>query len=671
MLGAILCILAIFAAPLCAETQEPGPGAAQSLDLSSMNIEELMNIRVTSASKKAESLSDAPAAIYVISGKDIRRGGFSSVPDALRSVPGLYVAQQSANVWVVAARGFSSASNDKMLVLVDGRIVYSPTFGGVLWDVQDPPLEDIDRIEVIRGPGGTLWGANAVNGVINIITKDAASTQGPLLATSAGMNEGYAARVRYGGKIGEDFAYRIYGTGNDWSPTVNAAGVENYDAWSISQGGARFDWNATRKDTVAFDGQGYSGRVRAVVGTLEPSSTAIEPVDSNGVVKGGHILGRWKHTFNDQSATDLLAYCDWTNRSEVLFHESRNLCDMEFQHNYSFAGRQTITWGVSVTTTGETWTNNTFTVALVPSQRRDTTYGGLLQYDVMIVPDKLRLIAGSKFDHNDYTGFEYQPQVRVVWTPWKHNVFWAAFSRAVRTPTQSEFGLRYRVAQINPLPPPPTFLLYYGQPRVQSETLRAAEFGYRYDWGERVSVDTAIYYNEYQNLIGVGAPGAPVTNPSPLYVDEPDLFTNVGNGQTHGLELLVEYAPVHGWTLKTGIAELRGNSAPGATYPASASTPRQQVNVQSRFDLTQNLHVDAGYYYNDAISGMLPPLNRVDVGLSTSSIHGFTFSVWGRNLQQSRHTDAIPQFLSGGEIRRSVSFKMIWEINTDQGKTSP
>jgi iron complex outermembrane receptor protein len=408
-----LCLLAFCIVSAGVSAQQSGKHVAladrktpQSMDLIAMRLEDLMNIKVTSASKKEENLFEAPAAVYVITGEDIRRGGFSSIPDALRTVPGLYVAQQSANIWIVAARGFAGTYNDKMLVLIDGRLVYSPTFGGVYWDVQDPPLEDIDRIEVIRGPGGTLWGANAVNGVINIITKDAAKTQGALVSTSAGVNEGYAARVRYGGKIGENFDYRIYGTSNDWLPTVDASGTENYDAWSISQGGARFDWQASDKETVAFDGQGYSGRVRAVAGIVTLVSMAPAPVNSSGVVKGGHVLGRWKHTFNDRSATEVLAYCDWSDRAEEYFSESRNLCDIQFQHNYSFAGRQSLTWGGSIMTTGQA-SASTFTLVVSPSQRRDTTYSGFLQYDIAVVPDKLRLIAGSKFEHNDYTGFEY------------------------------------------------------------------------------------------------------------------------------------------------------------------------------------------------------------------------------------------------------------------------
>lgn len=667
----ITCCLVVFVCVVPADAQQAGQQPVKEPDLASLTIEDLLNAKVSTASKKVESLSHAPAAIFVITGDEIRRGGFSSVPDALRSVPGLYVVQQSAHVWIVSARGFSSATNDKMLVLIDGRLVYSPTYGGVEWDVQDPPLEDISRIEVIRGPGGTLWGANAVNGVINIITKHTARTQGALVSASAGENENEAARIRYGGGFGDNFTYRIYGTSNNWMPTVTPTGVENYDAWILSQGGMRFDWTISQKDSMKFDGQGYSGRVRDVYGIATPASAIVAPTDSSGVVKGGHLLGRWNHDFNDRSSADALAYCDWTDRGELLFTESRNICDFEFQQTHSFLGRrQSLIWGGSVMTTGENW-GNTFTVSFLPSERRDTTYSGVLQYDVAVVPDKFRLIAGSKFEHNSYTGFEYQPQIRAVWTPGKQTTIWAAYSRAVRTPTESEAYLQYRVAQINPTPPPPTFLVYAGNPSVKAESVRAAELGYRYQWNESFSLDATIYYSQYSRLIGIGAPAAGIVNPSPLYIDVPDYFTNVGGGQTHGLELLLKYIPVRHWQLSTGITELRGVSAAGASYPASASNPRHQVNLQSKLDLTQHLRLDAAYYYNDAISGALPPLNRVDVGVSTTSIGEFTFSLWGRNLQQNRHQEAIQQFFSGGEIRRSIAFKLIWESRTEVTKGTP
>jgi iron complex outermembrane receptor protein len=640
--------------------QSPGPsntGTADVPDLTQLSLEDLLKVEVTSALKKPEKLSAAPAAISVITGDEIRRGGFSSVPDALRSVPGLYVVQQSAHVWLVSARGFSNTFNNKMLVLIDGRLVYSPTFGGVYWDVQDPLLDDIDRIEVIRGPGGTLWGANAVNGVINIIMKAAAKTQGPEVTTSVGINEGYAADVRYGGNVGKDFAFRVYGTSNYWLPTVNAAGANDSDNWTISQGGMRFDWSPSGKDFVTFDGEGYSGLVRDVLPVFSPTSSPMA-LPTATVVKGGHILGDWKHTYSERSSTEVQGFCDWTDRVAVMDTDYRNTCDVEFQHNYAFSARQSLTMGGGIMTTGNTWPP-TFTVSFVPASLRDTTYSGFVQYDVFLVPNTLRLIAGSKFEHNDFTGFEYQPQIRGVWTPGASNTLWAAYSRAVRTPSEIEEGLRDRTSEIST--EPPIFLIIEGHPGVESEILHAFELGYRYGWKQKLSVDAAIYYNDYDRLLGFKPLGPGVINSSPLYVDVPLNVGNVGGGQTHGLELSLEYTPVRRWALSTAITELRGTSAASSGLPAVAANPEHQFNVQSRLDLTRSLNFDASYYYYDAIHDALPTVNRVDLGVSTKSIRGFTYSVWGRNLQQDRHVEAIPQTFLSGEIRRSVVFKLMWE----------
>lgn len=522
-------LLVFFAVSACVTAQQPERKPPQTADLTSMNIEDLMNIKVTSVLKKAGNLSDAPAAIFVITEEEIRRGGFSSVPDALRMVPGMHVAQQSAHVWIVAARGFSNVFNRQMLVLIDGRLVYTPLFGGVWWDVQNPPLKDIDRIEIIRGPGGTLWGANAVNGVINIITKESAKTQGALVSTSAGVNEGYAARVRYGGKVGDNFAYRIYGTTNYWLPSANSSGGNSYDTWNISQGGMRLDWNTSQRDTITFDGQGYSGRTRDAIDIFSPFAPPGK-LEVSSVVKGGHVLGRWTHKFNDRSSTDVLGYCDWTGRNTDAFIEPRNTCDVEFQHNYSFTDRQALTWGVQVMTTRATEQDD-FTTSFVPLSLRDTISSLFLQYEIDPVPGKLRVIAGSKFEHNSDTGFEYEPQVRAVWTPKKSHTIWAAVSRVVRTPTVAEESLRARIAELSTAPP--TFLVLSGKEDLESEVEHAFEAGYRYDWRDKFSLDGAVFYNDFHRLIG-NTPGTPVINPSPFYIDIPLVFANLGPGQTHG-----------------------------------------------------------------------------------------------------------------------------------------
>jgi iron complex outermembrane receptor protein len=651
--------LFVLGAILLAAPAWPRQGSA---GLTDKTLEQLMNIEVTSPLKKAESLSGAPAAIFVVRGDDIRRGGFSSIPDALRMVPGLHVAQQSAHVWIVAARGFSGVFDRDMLVLIDGRLVYTPLFGGVWWDVQDPPLEDIDRIEVIRGPGGTLWGANAVNGVINILTKNAENTQGALVSASVGVNEGYGARVRFGGMLGRDLAYRIYGASNYWLPSVNATGAANYDTWNLSQGGIRVDWKTSPKDAFTFDGQGYSGRTRDAINVFSPSAPPQE-LRISSVMKGGHVLGRWTHKFNDRSSTDVLAYCDWTGRNTEGFIEPRNTCDLEVQHSYSITNRQALIWGGQVLTTNAKEQSD-FTTSFVPLSQRDTTSSIFLQYEIDPVRDRVRIIAGSKFEHNSDTGFNYQPQIRAVWTPTKSHTMWGAVSRVVRTPSTAERSLLAPIAEVSTAPP--TFVVLTGNQNLNTEVEHAFEAGYRYEWKDKFSLDGAIYYNDFDGLIGA-SPSAPVVNSSPFYIFLPQIFGNLGRGQTHGLELYLKYAPMKRWTISTGITELRGNSVPGLFASPATGDPRHQVNIQSMFDLTGHINFDADYYYYDAIPPALPPVNRVDVGASTKSIRGFTLSVWGRNLQASRHPEETTFILPAGEIRRTVIFKLLWESNSDQG----
>jgi iron complex outermembrane receptor protein len=384
------------------------------------------------------------------------------------------------------------------------------------------------------------------------------------------------------------------------------------------------------------------------------------------VVKGGHLLGRWRHSFSDRSNLDVLGYCDWTDRFSSALTENRDTCDVEMQHRYSFTPRHALTWGGSILTTGNTW-KQTFTNSFVPPNQRVTTYSAFLQYDAVLAPDKVRLIAGSKFERNPYTGFEYQPQIRAVWTPYNQHTVWAAVSRAVRTPNRIDEGILDRDMQINPSPPPPEFLLFTGNPSVKSEVLLAFEVGYRYEWKQKFSLDATAFYNHYDRLKGASAPGSPIVNQSPFFIDIPVAVINEQGGQTHGLELFAKFTPVRRWTVYAGITELRGSSPAGTAFPALTNNPEHEVNAQSKLDLTQFVNFDASYYYNDAISHLLPPLNRLDVGLSTKPIRGFTFSVWGKNLQQNRHKEAIPQLFLGGQIRRSVVFKMMWESEKDQG----
>lgn len=404
---------------------------AQTPDLTDLSIEDLANVKVTSVSKKTESLFGSPAAIFVLTGEDIRRGGFTTLPEALRMVPGLYVAQINPHSWQISARGFGDLNNDKMLVLVDGRTVYTPLYGGVYWDALDLPLEDIDRIEVIRGPGGTLWGVNAVNGVINIVTKGADQTQGWDVSTSMDVDLGETARVQYGGQVGPDVKYRVFGKSSYLDPFNSPSGAELPSNFNLTQIGMRIDWTASNKDTISFEGGTYDGRFR--------NTETFSDLRTTDLLKGNNLLVHWKHTISDRSNLELLTYCDWYTR-EGTAGEMRNRCDIEFQHTHEFNARNSLIWGASFLSTGDKITPDE--VPVVPERRRDNVVSGFAQYEFVVVPDYLKVLVGSKIEHNDYSGFEYQPQVRVVWTPNKLHTIWTSVARAVRSPARDENDLQ-------------------------------------------------------------------------------------------------------------------------------------------------------------------------------------------------------------------------------------
>lgn len=671
--GAALCALGLAALATTAWAQTLPPG-----DLSTVSLEELMNIRVTSVSRKEQKLSKVAAAIYVITQEDIRRGGFTTIPEALRIVPGLYVARINADWWSVSARGFSDYLNNKMLVLIDGRSVYDPSFGGVEWDQQEVPMEDIDRIEVIRGPGGTQWGANAVNGVINIITKSAKATQGFSAAASSSPEEGSTASVRYGGKVGRNLAYRVFGKSEYWNPGLTPAGANAFDSWNMSEAGLRMDWDVSPKDGLTIEGRGYYGRVHNETPYFSGPGLPETLLSERFVAEGGDVLARWHHSFSDRSSTDVLAYCDWADRNGV-FYEDRNTCDLELQHNYQLSPRHSLIWGGSVLSSGSN-KPPFFMISYTPAQRRDTVVSGFAQYEFDVVPDRLSITAGSKLEHNPYTGFEIQPQVRGVWTPGKAHAIWGAVSRGVRVPSEFEYDGTYELSQ---LPGPvPTYLTAFGNPNLKAEAMRAYEAGYRFQASQAFALDADIYYNHYDNLVNldlvhIGAEGLPVIHQNPLLVEIPLPWQNLGPGQVHGAEVYAEVRPVSRWKLALGVTEVRGNSVnlKGSLNRPVANTPRHQFSVQSRLDLTRYLGLDSALYYYGGIpldrqlveAQNVHAHSRVDVGLSWREFHRFTFSVWGRDLGSGRHPESLPALFTttSSYVHQSVGFSLMWQSSPE------
>ncbi|HEU5048372.1 MAG TPA: TonB-dependent receptor [Rickettsiales bacterium] len=621
-------------------------------DLLNMSLQQLVNMDVTSVSKRDEKASQAPAALYVITQEDIRRSGMQSVPELLRMVPGLQVAQAGSNEWAIASRGFDGQFSNKLLVLIDGRTVYSPVFSGVFWDVQNLILEDIDRIEVIRGPGATLWGANAVNGVINIITKNAKDTQGTLVSAATGTQERVSTSARYGGTSG-NLAYRTYAQYFDYNQQHNLNGKGAGDAWDNGQGGFRMDWNGAGKDTGTLQGDVYQGKENAirtlpVTSTVSPSRFQL--VNDTDHVSGMNVLGRWKHEFSSTSDITLQAYYDDTVRE--LFDYAANgtsfhtqTTDFDFQHNWTPNKYNEVTWGLGYRRITSI-TGNDFYVSFQPENYYENLYSSFLQDKISIVQNKLFLTVGSKFEHNDFSGFEYEPSARITWLPSDTQTVWAAVSKAVHTPNQSNQDLSLVLA----VPSGNTVVAEKGNPFADSEDVLSYELGYRVMPREDLSVDVTGYYNYYHDLASLSS-GATSTRFDPFmgtYTYAPQVVGNANSGETHGVELASTWQATKNikfngsYTIYVSHLDIIGSSL----VTRQGNAPNQQFSLRSYVDLPHNMQWDTMVYHVDQLPNVqsaaptsVPAYTRLDMRLGWVPMSGVDLSLIGQNLLRSEHQE--------------------------------
>ena len=468
--------------------------------LSSLTIEELMNIQVTSVSKTEEKLSRTASAIFVITQEDIRRSGATNIPDLLRMVPGLDVAQIDASTWAISARGFNQQSSDKLLVLIDGRTVYNPLFSGVNWDAQAIALENIDRIEVIRGPGASDWGANAVNGVISIITKRADQTQGGLVTGGGGSIEQGFGTVRYGGKLGNDGAYRISTNYSNRGHLLDLSGQNGEDTWDVLNADIRADKKLTAKDSLTTEVNGYGG----AEGERVPTVTSISPpvnqvLNLRQDFSGWSIVSQWNHVFSPRSDTSLQIYFDRTDRDDPTYGYGLNTVDIDFQHHFEWGARQNIVWGLGYRHLSDD-TQATLRVAFTPADQTDQIFSSFVQDEIAIRPESLYLTLGAKLEHNNFTGFAAQPSLRIAWVANSRTMIWSSFSVAERTPSFADLDVRF-TQLASPGPGGlPILVTVFGNPREKNENLYATELGVRREFGKRLSLDVTTFFNHYNQL---------------------------------------------------------------------------------------------------------------------------------------------------------------------------
>jgi iron complex outermembrane receptor protein len=612
---------------------QPGPAALKGLSL-----EELSQIEVTTPSKAPVSVLRTPDAIYVITGEDIRRSGATSIPEALRLAPGVEVARIDASDWSIGIRGFGSSLTRNVLVLIDGRTVYTPLFAGTNWDVQNTLMDDIDRIEVIRGPGGTIWGPNAVDGVINIITKSAKDTQGLLVSAGGGNEEQGFANFRYGGGNGSTFNYRLYGMGFTRSPEDHPPG-QNFDDWRQAQGGFRIDWQESARDTFTLQGDIYDEVAGKSVSATSYTPPYSQIIDSNALLSGGNILGRWKRVVDDANDLQVQVYYDRTDRQAANFAEVRNTFDIDFLQRLRLPWRQEVSWGLGARVQPVDDRVVVSGLQFVPNKRTDYLLTAFVQDEIGLIDHQLSLTLGTKFLKTNFTtGIDLEPSARLLWTPSEKQSVWASFTHAERTPSDSEENF---------------YLL-----------------GYRRLLGKHLFVDATSFYNHYHDLFSEDIIGSPFleTDPAPVHYLLPAQFGNGLYGYTKGAEIAPEWRPKDFWRLRGSYSFLHMNlgEAPhsqdvGTAGPTVGSSPRHEATIQSAFDLSKRLQVDLTYRFVSALPAQnVAAYSTGDARIGWRFSRQLELSIAGRNLFQPWHYEygGDPQGLVG--IKRSVYAKLTW-----------
>jgi iron complex outermembrane receptor protein len=658
---------ALWLAVVAMLSPSPAPAAVTAV-LADLTMEQLMNESVTSVSKKQTNLYDAAAAISVITSEDIMRLGITSIPEALRLVPGLDVARVNSNDWAISSRGFNRDFSNKLLVLMDGRSVFTPSFGGVNWKAQDMVLEDLDRIEVIRGPGATLWGANAVNGVINITSKSSKDTQGFLVSTAVGTEEQPLTSIRYGGEVNPGLHYRTYLQYFNRDEFSDLSGGSAGDSWDSIRGGFRSDWQASVQDLVTVQGDVYTvgSGGNLTIPTFVPPYTMDQPMDNTS--RGGNLLGRWTRTFDETSHLSVQSYFDYFHTEIGESSESRRTADVQLEHRLPFGSRNDVVWGIGYRFTSDDF-NNSPSITWNPTSRGLNILNTFLQDEITLVPDHLRLTLGSKFEHNDYTGWETQPSARLIWKPSAKHSVWTSFSHAVSTPSRiaAEGRINTSVFPTNTGALVQTAAL--GNHGVVSEELDAFEAGYRMEVTPDLSFDLVTFYNRYDHITGIEA-GTPVAESRPVpHLLVPLDFASTISGDTYGGELSVQWRPAEYWKITASYSLLQMRLSP--EDGTSHANPQQQAGLRSYLALPWNLELNGAAYFVDQVEpkpfngspSSIPAYLRADIGLVWHATPTLDLGIWGYNLLDGGHPEFISQFSRQiTEVPRSIMAKLTWRF---------
>jgi len=644
--------------------------------LKDLSLEELSQIDVTTPSKTPESAFRSSVAIFVITADDIRRSGATALPEVLRLAPGVEVARIDTGRWSVGIRGFGTQLARSVLVLIDGRSVYTPLVAGTYWDVQDTMLEDVERIEVIRGPGGTIWGPNAVNGVINIITKSAADTHGVLATVGGGNVEQGFARMRYGGGNGKGLDYRFYVKSFTRGPEYHFDN-DNFDDSREIQGGFRIDWRKSATATFTLSGDIYAQEKGEQVQLGNYTPPMQRTFTGNADLSGGNVIARWSDKLSARHDLVVQTYYDRTNRHEPNLGELRDTFDVDVVDRFALDDRQVFTFGAGARFSEGRFLEVQSGLVFSPANNLDYIISAFAQDDIQVVRDRLELSLGTKLLKTNYTGAIFEPSVRLTWTPTESHTLWAAFTRAVRTPSRAEHDFylsSYLGTGANGLL---TFARFNANPDFAPEQLNGFELGYRTLVTRNFFVDISAFWNHYHDLFSqdlVSVTGQESTLPFPEPVPTPThniITARFGNdlyGFTTGQEIAPEWRPIAWWRLRASYSFLNMNlsKAPGFELggtPASVAgtSPRHEAVAQSGWDIGKKLQADLVYRYVSAVPAVAgPAYSTADARIAWRIAPNVEFALTGRDLLQPRHVEYFADPLGPVAIRRSAYLTLTW-----------
>lgn len=638
---------------LIGEQVVPLEGGANGFnDYANLSLEELMSISVSSVTGVEQDWFTTPAAIYVITNEDIRRSGHLLLPEALRLAPGLSVGRINSHKWAIGSRGFGGRYANKLQVLVDGRVVYDSLFAGTFWELQGVLMEDVQQIEVIRGPGATLWGANAVNGVINVTTRSARDTQGLYVMGGAGTLARAFGAVRYGDELGDDTWFRVWTNYYSGDNTERVGGGDSADDWDLTRGGFRIDHEGADNTTLTFQGELYGtdrlGEEQVLQDPTTPFTSFVARQDMEA--NGANLIARVSRE-DEAGGWSFQTYYDHAYLLvPSALRSDRHTVDLDWRHHFKLGDRNELMWGLGYRHSYDD-TRNAGSMSMNPSDRQFQTYSAFIQDTFTVVPDRLFVMAGSKFEHNDFSGFEVQPSARAWWTPNDRHTVWASISRAVRVPSRADHDLAVTVlygdAGLLGGGPPngvPVPIIFTGDDSVDPEELIAYELGHRVRVTDDFTIDTALFFNDYDNLV--------VPDSTLLH------YRNAAGARSYGGEVSAVWHVADNWRLEASYSFVNIEGGEGAGVDGnSPSEPNHQFQIRSYLDITDDLELNSALYFvDDDAAYDTDEYFRLDIGVTWRPRPNVEVAIWGQNLLEHDHVEAtdLIGYASATEVPRSV-----------------